>query len=181
VEELALHILDLVRNSVEAGAGTVHVTVAENYSANSLVITIEDDGPGIPVPFEAATDPFFTTKGKATGLGLGLFRNAAEMMGGHMTIDRSPLGGVRVTGHFRLRHIDRRPMGDLAGVLAGIACTDPQIDLRLNLEAEGEAYTIDVGALRRRYTGTEDPVIGISRLVLVRIKEVLRIIDLVEV
>ncbi|MFH1707897.1 MAG: ATP-binding protein [Planctomycetota bacterium] len=148
MQELALHILDLVENAIRAGATVIAVTIEEQYTANTLTITIEDNGPGINVSFERAADPFYTTKGKKTGLGLGLFRNAAEMMGGGMTIDRSTLGGARVTGHFRLRHINRRPMGDLAATIAGVVCTSPGLDLRLRLIAGGVEYAFTVADVR---------------------------------
>ena len=45
--ELALHILDLVQNSVSAGATRVVVTICYDTASDTLLISIEDDGKGI--------------------------------------------------------------------------------------------------------------------------------------
>ena len=45
--ELALHILDLVQNSVSAGATRVTVTIVYNTQQDTLTIAIEDDGKGM--------------------------------------------------------------------------------------------------------------------------------------
>ena len=46
--ELALHILDLVQNSVSAGATRVVVTICYDTASDTLLISIEDDGRGMP-------------------------------------------------------------------------------------------------------------------------------------
>ena len=180
MEELSLHILDLIQNSIQAGATAIQVGIIEDLAANSLDITVEDNGPGISVSFEQATDPFYTTQRKKTGLGLGLFRNAAEMMGGGMTIDRSPLGGARVTGHFRLRHINRRPMGDLAATIAGVVCTAPDLDLRLRLVAGGVEYAFGVADVRAA-CGRDISELKLGRVIDQKIHQGLSVLDTVTV
>ena len=79
LRELSLHVLDLVENSLRAGAGVVAVGVEEQPDRDLLAISVEDDGPGLAVLPEQALDPFYTTKeGKRTGLGLSLFRQQVE-------------------------------------------------------------------------------------------------------
>ncbi len=65
-------VWNLVRNAADAAnAGGKHVRVAARADGDAIVISIADDGPGIP-PEQLAKifDPFFTTKSKGTGLGL---------------------------------------------------------------------------------------------------------------
>jgi signal transduction histidine kinase len=64
------------------------------------VITVEDNGPGIPDEDRAKVfDPFFTTKevGKGTGLGLSISARLVEGMGGRIHLDRGVEGGARFT------------------------------------------------------------------------------------
>jgi two-component system, NtrC family, sensor kinase len=64
------------------------------------VITVSDNGPGIPEEDrERVFDPFFTTKepGKGTGLGLSICARLVEGMGGRITLDSGPEGGARFT------------------------------------------------------------------------------------
>jgi len=87
VRDLSLHLLDLLENSMKAGATVVAVTVAERPEADRLRLVVEDNGPGLGVPPAAATDPFYTTGlGKRTGLGLSPFHAAAEQAGGSLSL-----------------------------------------------------------------------------------------------
>jgi len=134
LRELSLHVLDLVENSVRAGAGVVAVTVEEQPERDLLAISVEDDGPGLAVGPEQALDPFYTTKeGKRTGLGLSLFRQQVEMAGGAVELGRSALGGLAVRARLGLGHVDRYPLGDLAGTLAGTVAANPGIEIRARL------------------------------------------------
>ena len=86
--ELALHILDLVQNSVSAGATRVVVTVCYDTAADVLLISIEDDGKGMPPELLARVEsPFATTRTtRKVGLGIPLFKQVAEMCGGRIWI-----------------------------------------------------------------------------------------------
>lgn len=63
-----------------------------------IVITYEDDGPGIPQDNkERVFDPFFTTKdvGEGTGLGLFMVTNIIQEHQGRITLDTSSVSGSK--------------------------------------------------------------------------------------
>lgn len=154
--EIALHILDLIENSINARASIVRVTVNESPSRDLLEIRIEDNGAGLGVTPEQALDPFYTTKpGKRVGLGLALFAGAAERAGGRLKLGQSVLGGVCVDVVMQLSHIDRAPLGDLPTTFSSVVCTNPDLDLQLRFLVEGaerEVRVKDLDDARQRGT-----------------------------
>jgi two-component system NtrC family sensor kinase len=80
----------------QGGVGVDPLFTAERVA----VITVSDNGPGIPEEDrENVFDLFFTTKepGKGTGLGLSICARLVEGMGGRITVDSGPAGGARFT------------------------------------------------------------------------------------
>ena len=140
MHDLSLYLLDIIENSVRAGATRISVGVTADRAGDSLVITVEDDGPGLPVAPHQALDPFYTTKkGKKTGLGLSLFRQAAEAAGGGLSVGRSAdLGGVAVRAWMDLDNVDRPPLGDVATSILTMVATNPEVDFAVDLVDDDE-------------------------------------------
>jgi len=64
----------------------------------TVTVHFDDEGEGIPEELvEKIWDPFFTTKKKGTGLGLGIVKNIIESHGGSILIANRPEKGTRVT------------------------------------------------------------------------------------
>jgi len=86
-------ILNLINNAIDAmekSGGTITIgTKVSTIEKNHLVISIEDNGPGIPKDnLNRIFDPFFTTKavGKGTGLGLSICYGIIQKMGGKIDV-----------------------------------------------------------------------------------------------
>jgi len=81
--------LNLISNAVDAISKDGLVEIASRRTDSYIVVTISDDGPGIPKDQQRKVfDPFFTTKKteKGTGLGLWVSYNIIEKMGGTITL-----------------------------------------------------------------------------------------------
>lgn len=130
--ELALHVLDILQNTVEAGATRVTLTIDENFPADRLTITVVDNGRGMDDATVArVVDPFYTTRTtRHVGLGLPLYAMAAEQAGGGLTIQSQPGQGASVQAVFRLRHPDRQPLGDMPGALLAFLLSERAPGLR---------------------------------------------------
>ncbi|MBR6529173.1 MAG: ATP-binding protein [Firmicutes bacterium] len=128
--ELSLHILDIVQNSIKAGADLIEVTVNEDMAANLLVIEINDNGCGMEEDFlKDVVNPFRTTRTtRKVGLGLSLFKNACELTGGNLDITSKVGVGTKVKATFVHNSIDRQPLGDMASTMATIIGGHDQID-----------------------------------------------------
>lgn len=129
--ELALHVLDILQNTAEAGATRVRLTIVEDQPADCLTITVDDNGRGMDEQTtRRVLDPFYTTRTtRHVGLGLPLFAAAAEGAGGRLAIRSQPGRGTTIETTFRLSHPDRQPLGDLAGTLLAFLLTGQAPDL----------------------------------------------------
>lgn len=136
MRELSLHLLDVIENSMRAKATIIRISMIKED--NFLSLSVEDDGPGLPVTAEEALNPFFTTKkGKKTGLGLSLFKASAEQAGGDFSLGTSPLGGVEVTARFQFDHWDRAPLGSFEETIQTVAMSAPTIVWVCYIEGNG--------------------------------------------
>jgi len=76
-------VSNLLVNALEAAPRGGHVSISAAANGSVCVLTVEDDGPGIPAASqEKILQPFFTTKPQGTGLGLAIVaRRVAESAG----------------------------------------------------------------------------------------------------
>ena len=90
MKELSLHILDVAKNSVKAGAKLVGIDILTDKEG-MMTIRITDDGCGMTEEvLMRVTDPFYTTRTtRKVGLGLPLLRLAAEQTGGSFKLTSS--------------------------------------------------------------------------------------------
>jgi nitrogen fixation/metabolism regulation signal transduction histidine kinase len=94
---------NLLRNAIHSvyeakpwGGG--RVLVRAYATANTGVIEIRDNGPGIAEEnWERVFDPYYTTKAEGTGLGLAIVKKVVLEHGGEVKLDRAPEGGARFT------------------------------------------------------------------------------------
>ncbi|OHB86307.1 MAG: hypothetical protein A2V98_12940, partial [Planctomycetes bacterium RBG_16_64_12] len=72
MEDLSLHILDVVENSLAASASRIKILIVEDTPGDWLSLEITDNGRGMDAPTQKmALDPFFTTRTtRRVGLGL---------------------------------------------------------------------------------------------------------------
>jgi len=167
MEELALHILDIVENSIAAGARQVEIRIRENRRADLLSIEIGDDGRGMsPEMLEQATDPFFTTRReRRVGLGLPLLGQAARAAGGGLEIESSPGAGTRVRARFGLSHVDRQPLGDTAQTLLALAVGNPEVEFDYRHERDDWQGSFRTAEIQARLSGrTRSSPQGIAAL-----------------
>ena len=133
MKELSLNILDIAQNSVKAKAETVRITLTEGET--TLTIRIEDNGCGMKEDLlRGVTDPFTTTRTtRKVGLGIPLFKLAAEQTGGSLTIvsrheEEYPEDHGTVTeASFHKDHLDYTPLGDIVSTVTVLIQGSPEI------------------------------------------------------
>jgi len=130
MKDLALHILDILQNSVVAGASLIELIILENPEKNKYQVTFIDNGKGMDAEtVKHVTDPFYTTRTtRKVGLGLPLLKQNAERTDGKLTIESEVGKGTKVEVEFGYNHLDRLPTGDIAGIMALTVSSYPAIN-----------------------------------------------------
>jgi hypothetical protein len=145
LKELALHLLDIAENSVAAGAKTIRIVAEEDLVKDRLRLAVIDDGIGMDAEMASqVTDPFVTTRTtRRVGLGIPLLKEAAEACDGFLKISSAPGKGTRIDVEFRHSHIDRMPLGDLAGTWLTLLVSYPAIHWIFQYKHGTECFEFD--------------------------------------
>jgi light-regulated signal transduction histidine kinase (bacteriophytochrome) len=148
--ELALHILDISQNSLRAGATLVEITLIEDIKKDRLAILIKDNGCGMNASeIEKALDPFYTTKKvRRIGLGLPMLKQAALQTDGNFIIESEPGKGTFISVEMRHSHIDRQPVGDVAGAIIALILERPEVDILFTYRRDSYEYILDTREIR---------------------------------
>lgn len=150
MNEISLHILDIAENSIAAGARNIGIGIVENTAKDTLSVTVSDDGCGMDSGQAArAEDPFTTSRStRKVGLGIPLFKAGCLGCEGSFEIKSVPGEGTTVCGSYRLSHVDRPPLGDIAGTVFMLIAANPALDIRYRHELNGKPCELDTGELR---------------------------------
>jgi anti-sigma regulatory factor (Ser/Thr protein kinase) len=163
MRELALHLLDLAENSVAAGATRVAITVEEDLAHDRLRLCVTDNGRGMDASFSArASDPFVTTRrDRKVGLGLALLAEAAEACAGTLSVESTPGAGTTVAAEMQHSHVDRMPLGDLAGTWLTLLVTHGPVNWQFEYRVGDGLFVFDDADLKRACGGLRlsDPAV----------------------
>ena len=154
MKELSLNILDIAQNSIKANAA--HVTISLEQRGDWLTITITDDGTGMSPAFAAeAANPFTTTRTtRKVGMGLPLFKLAAEQTGGtfslssHQAAHEGDDHGTTVTATFNTAHVDCEPLGDITETILTLIQGNPDLSLTYLYSKDGEELRLSTDEMR---------------------------------
>ena len=149
-------MMDIAQNSISAGASLITLTVEEDRLADTLSISVEDNGKGMsPETVQKVIDPFYTTRTtRSVGLGVPLFKMEAEMTGGSFHIDSTLGKGTVLTAVFKPSSVDMIPLGDINGTVQLLISCNPGLDFifhRTLRDEKGERreFTLETTELRQ--------------------------------
>lgn len=145
MEDLSLHILDIMENSVDAQAKRIEVRIDEDTDRDIMILEIIDDGKGMDDQMlQKAMDPFFTTrKTRRFGLGLSMISESAKATGGELTVESAPGKGTHVKAIFHQSHIDMKPIGNIPQTLLTLLVGRPEIELNYSHTIGRETFSFD--------------------------------------
>lgn len=148
--EISLNILDIVQNSICAGADRILISVKADTKKDRLYIIISDNGSGMDTDqLQKVEDPFFTTRtSRKVGLGVPFFKYSAESTGGKFEINSELGTGTILNAEFVISHIDRMPLGDITSTMHLLITSNCAIDFIYTYEIDGREFCLDTTKLR---------------------------------
>jgi len=150
MEDLSLHILDIVENSVAAEADKIEIRISEDKKKDLLSVEVIDNGIGMDKEtLKKALDPFYTSKTvRRFGLGLPLLSEAAKAANGHLSITSKMGEGTKIKAEFQYSHIDRKPLGDIGQTIITLVIGNPEIDLIYVHKKNSQKYSLDTRKIK---------------------------------
>ncbi|HHW05956.1 MAG TPA: sensor histidine kinase [Clostridia bacterium] len=168
--EISLHILDILQNAKEAGATKILLAVLEDEQKDILAFTVADNGRGMDDRLlERAFDPFTTTRQSRkvkVGLGLPMLKATAEASGGYVKLYSRPGKGTRLKAVFQYSHLDRPPIGNLAGSICVFLADTRDLHLRYVHRKNGKRIVFDSRAFAAQHGVTSFAEPQVFRLLL---------------
>ncbi|NLN42589.1 MAG: sensor histidine kinase [Clostridiales bacterium] len=151
MQDLSLHLLDLVQNSIAAEANLIEISIEEDEKKDWLSIVVDDNGKGMDEEtIEKAVDPFYTTRTtRKVGLGLPLFRATAQRCGGDLRIQSIVGRGTRIQIELQLKHIDRPPFGRMEDTIVSLILCNAEIDFVYSHKTNYGEFILDTREVRK--------------------------------
>ncbi len=155
MKEISLHIMDIMQNSVVAGATLVELILDEQPDKDYLTFTVTDNGCGMSEDLlKRVVDPY--TTGRTTrrvGLGIPLVKLACENTGGELGIQSEVGKGTTLSAKFGYHHIDRAPVGDMAQTIHQLITAYEEIDFIYKHLVGDKEFSLDTRELKKILNG----------------------------
>lgn len=150
MKEISLHLLDIVQNSLSAGANLIEVSVEIDTVADLLTVSVTDDGGGMDEETQRnVISPFYTSRDtRKVGLGIPFFKEGAEGCGGSFSLSSKPGAGTKIGASYRISHIDRPPLGDMAETMLTLCVCNKKVDFVLRCARDDKEFLFDTREIR---------------------------------
>lgn len=107
-DKLEQVLLNLLKNGIEACSAGGRVELSVRVEGVTALVTVEDNGSGIPEDvMESIFDVFYTTKKNGTGMGLSISRNIVEAHSGELSACNNESAGATFVVKLPIQVMDR--------------------------------------------------------------------------
>ena len=173
MKEISLHILDILQNSVTAGATLVELVITEDKEKDLFRFYIKDNGKGMDEEFlKSVTSPFTTKRTtRKVGLGIPLLKMAAEATGGGIDIKSKVGEGTVITADFAYNHSDRQPLGNISDTIFTVITSYTETDFLFIHKVKEKEFTLDTRQMREILGGVPFNDAGVMEWLLGYLRE----------
>lgn len=153
--DIAMHLLDIVFNSIRAKAHLIKIRLLDSEKQDLLVCRVEDDGCGMNQEMvESVQSPFFTTRTtRDVGLGVPLFKQGALQTGGSFLLRSYPGKGTIIEATYIRSNIDCPALGDLAETFVTLIQADEKIAYEIEYEWDEGSFILKTEEIKEILDG----------------------------
>lgn len=150
MKNMALHIMDIIQNSITAQASELQLYFNEKTDLQIVEIILIDNGNGIsPEYLKKVTDPYTTSRTtRKVGLGIPLLKQNAERTGGNLEIISEVNKGTKIKAVFHTNHPDCIPVGDIPGVIMLTIGANPKLEFKYMHSFDTKKYIFKTTEIR---------------------------------
>ena len=147
MRDLSLHLLDIVQNYISARAGEIQIKIYADQKKDFL-----DNGECLEESLvKKVLSPFTTSRNtRKVGLGIPLFESATKRSSGDFSITSKKYEGTCIKAGFKISHIDRPPLGDVADTMVSLLVSDPEIEYDMELYNTEESFRFSTFEIRQK-------------------------------
>jgi hypothetical protein len=155
MKEIALHILDIVQNSIRAEATVISILIEEDIKKDLFSLTIADNGKGMSDEMtKAIKNPFVTSRTlRKVGLGIPFLNQLCEECDGSLRVESKLGEGTKLIAAMQHSHIDRLPLGDMASTITTLILAKPEIQYIYEHNYNGESFIFDTNEIKKILDG----------------------------
>ena len=142
MKEISLHVLDIIQNSISAGATRIEIGIDVLHEEDIMRVSVADNGCGMTQERQRQVlDPFVTSRtSRKVGLGIPMFQAGAQSAGGTFSLQSEPGRGTRIDASYRISHLDRPPLGNMAETLYASILCNQEIDFIFVYTVDGNSF-----------------------------------------
>ncbi len=151
MKEISLHVLDIVQNALSAGANLIEVDITIQTRLDLISVSVRDNGRGMDEETqERVVNPFYTSRStRKVGLGIPFFKEGAEGCGGSFYLNSKPGEGTEIGASYRLSHIDRPPLGNMAETMLTLCVCNEAVGFVLRYTLDEKGFLFDTREIRK--------------------------------
>ena len=155
MEDLAMQLLELLMNSIQAGAKNITLKITDSLKNNRILMVLLDDGKGMsPELLARVSDPFTTTRTtRKVGLGVAFMKGLCESCNGSFVIDSVEGIGTSVKAEVEKNWIDTPPLGDLGCMMMYAIQADENINYTLSYGNDQNEFVFQSAQVREMLEG----------------------------
>ncbi len=153
--DIAMHLLDIVYNSIRANASLIRIFVENSLNEDRITCRVEDNGKGMDEEtVKKVQNPFYTTRTtRDVGLGIPLFKEGALQSEGTFSLTSKENVGTIIEATYKKSHLDCPAMGDIAETLVTLIQANENIEYEVEYKWDEDSFILNTVEIKELLEG----------------------------